>query len=55
MSDSLTLLNSFFTHGKVDIPRYYDLQQKCKHSDEKEHVETAEEIISRFDRLRRKS
>jgi hypothetical protein len=47
MSDSLALLNIKMTGG--DIPRYYDLMTQQAKPEEK-----PEEIISRFDALRRR-
>lgn len=49
MSDSLALLNIRMTGGEVSIPRYYDLMREQEEPEEK-----PEEIISRFDTLRRR-
>lgn len=49
MSDSLALLNIRMTGGEIDIPRYYDLVTGQTKPEEK-----PEEIISRFEPLRRK-
>jgi hypothetical protein len=47
MSDTLALSNSILTGSEV--PRYYDLINGQKEPEEK-----PEEIISRFDKLRRR-
>ena len=47
MSDSLVLINTALSRGEVDIPRYADMFTEQKQ-------ESSEEIISRFDELRRK-
>lgn len=51
MSDSLALSNKIATGDQLNIPRYYDLihPEKAKTSEE-----TPEQIISRFDSLRRR-
>lgn len=49
MSDSLALLNIRMTGGEIDIPRYYDLMTQQAKPEEK-----PDEIISRFDALRRR-
>lgn len=49
MSDSLAFLNNRITGGEVNIPRYYDLMHEQEVPEEK-----PEEIISRFDTLRRR-
>ena len=50
MSDSLVLINTFLTRGEVTIPRYADM---IKDHDDQPQQETAEQVISRFDKLRR--
>lgn len=47
VSDSLVLINTVLSRGEVDIPRYADM-----FTDHKQ--ETTEEVLSRFDELRRK-
>ena len=49
MSDSLALSNKLIAGEEMDIPRYYDL---INHQEKPE--EDPEEIISRFDKLRRR-
>lgn len=49
MSDLLAFSNKIMTGGEVDIPRYYDIINGHQKPEEK-----PEEIISRFDELRRK-
>ena len=50
VSDSLALYSTRITMGEVEIPRYADLF----HKKTPETQETSEEIISRFDSLRRR-
>ena len=49
MSDSLALSNKMMLGEEADIPRYIDMFKK-----EPEKEETPEQIISRFDKLRRR-
>lgn len=49
MSDLLALSNRVQTHGEIDIPRYIDLV-----TDNKKEQETPEQVINRFDKLRRR-
>lgn len=49
MSDSLAFINTALTRGEIDIPRYADIFT----DEEKQPEETAEQIIARFDSLRR--
>ena len=58
MSDSLVFCNtvlskSFIKDGGSELPRYYDMVSRYKQ--ETEQQETAEQVYSRFDNLRRKS
>lgn len=53
MSDSLALSNQIAAKaagGELDIPRYYDLFSNAPKKEE----ETPEQIIARFDKLRRR-
>lgn len=50
MSDLLALYNRIQTRGEIDIPRYYDLINSQQTQKEEE---TPEQVIKRFDRLRR--
>jgi hypothetical protein len=52
VSDSLALYSTWMTKGEVDVPRYADMFSNTKQ--EEKPQETPEEIISRFDKLRRK-
>lgn len=49
MSDALALCNKILLRGE-NIPRYYDIINRK----EEKPQETAEQVISRFDKLRRK-
>jgi hypothetical protein len=49
MSDLLAFSNRIMAGGDIELPRYYDLI----HGKHKEQ-ETPEQVISRFDKLRRK-
>ena len=49
MSDALVLIDTALARGEVDIPRYADMFQEKP----QENEETADQIISRFDKLRR--
>lgn len=49
MSDTLALSNIIMTGGEMEFPRYYDLTNQQEKPEEK-----PEEIISRFDKLRRR-
>ena len=51
MSDSFALLNTALTRGEIDIPRYADMFGD--HAEKPQ--ETAEQVISHFDSLRRPS
>jgi hypothetical protein len=50
VSDSLALYSTWITKGEVEIPRYADIYKAVPQQPQ----ETSEEIISRFDKLRRK-
>lgn len=50
MSDSLVFTNTVLSGGKVDIPRYKDMFT----DNVKPPKETAEQVIARFDKLKRK-
>ena len=50
MSDSLVLINTFLSRGEVDIPRYADMFVEQDENPQ----ETSQQIISKFDVLRRK-
>ena len=50
VSDSLALYTTMITRGEIDIPRYADIYKAVPQQPQ----ETSEEIISRFDKLRRK-
>ena len=50
VSDSLALFMQVLAKEEVEVPRYVDMLKKK----EKKPEESAEQIISRFDRLRRK-
>lgn len=52
VSDSLAFYSTLMTKGEVDVPRYADVFSNTKQ--EEKPQETPEEIISRFDKLRRK-
>lgn len=52
VSDSLALYTAFLTHGEVEVPRYSDMFNYTKHEEKPE--ETQEQILSRFESLRRK-
>ena len=49
VSDSLALFTTMITRGEIDVPRYADAFKKVN----KQPQETSEQIISRFDKLRR--
>ena len=49
MSDSLVLINTALCRGELEIPRYADM-----FSGTEQPKETADQVISRFDKLRRK-
>lgn len=49
MSDSLVLINTVLSRGEVTIPRYADIFEEQA----QKPPETADEIITRFDNLRR--
>ena len=48
MSDSLAFLNRMLTRGECEYPRYVDIMKPQKITQE-----SSEEIIHRFDSLRR--
>lgn len=50
MSDSLAFLNKIITRGEIEYPRYADLMKPK----EKVEEQSSEEIIHKFDSLRRK-
>lgn len=50
VSDSLALYTTILTRGEIDIPRYSDVV----HQQPQKPQESADQIISRFDSLRRK-
>jgi hypothetical protein len=49
MSDALALCNKILLRGE-NIPRFYDIINRKEENPQ----ETAEQVISRFDKLRRK-
>ena len=50
VSDSLALYSTMITRGEAEIPRYIDIFKKPP----EEKQESSEDIISRFDSLRRR-
>lgn len=50
VSDSLALYTTMITRGEIEIPRYADIYKAVPQQPQ----ESPEEIISRFDKLRRK-
>lgn len=52
MSDSLALINTVLSRGEIEIPRYADMF--IPQEDEETTVKKSEQIVSKFDKLRRR-
>lgn len=49
MSDSFAILHTALTRGTVEVPRYSDLFKE----EQDQPQETQDQVVSRFDKLRR--